>query len=193
MNYNDAMAPCATDQVCHICGSPLDLESYNQKEPLVKKMRHEHLCFNCAFWLDKSENPPKGREIINGSHYVFHNWNSGSGRFCGFGGRPFYALRNDGTVIRSNNVWFQGNIPDRFKDRFPNTARLITRNAYTKLKDNVLFRCDRKGCFDRYHCFFYHADEIEKNGAWNKVPANHVVGSEECELFLNKDKIFIND
>ncbi len=193
MNNNDATAPCTTEQVCHLCGSPIELESYDQKSRLTKKMKHERLCFNCAFWTDKFENPPKGREIINGSHYILHPWNNDRfGRFNGFGTGGFYILHNDGTVLRSNDVWFQGNIPERFKDKFPNTARAITRSAYTKLKDNVLFKCDRKGCFDRYHCFFYHADEIEKNGAWNEVPANHVIGGEECELFLDKDKIFIN-
>ncbi len=187
------MASCATDQVCHLCGAPIELESYDIKAKLVRKMKHEHICFSCAFWTDKIENPSKGREIINGFHYIFSPWNSGEKRFRGLNGSPYYALHNDGTAIRSNNVWVQGRIPDRFRELLPDTAKLITRNAYTKLKDNVLFKCERKGCFDRYHCFFYHADEIEKNGAWNTVPANHVVGSEECELFLDKDKIFIND
>lgn len=189
MNNNDATAMAQNDK-CHLCGSEIGLSEYNQKEKLVQKMKNEHICFKCAFWKDKAEHPAPGREIINGTHYMFNKWNSDDHGFRGCGGSSHYILRTDGTVVRSNNVWIQGDIPNHFLDLLPDTAKFITREAYNKLKDNVSFKCERKGCFDRYHCYFYHADEMEKNGAWNKVPLNHVVGSEECELFLDKDKVF---
>lgn len=193
MTNRDATEACTNKELCSCCGVPMEIDTFDQRASLTKLMHKKQLCFTCAFWKDKIENPVPDREIINGSHYVIHEWQSERCHFQGFGGASMYILKNDGTVKRSNNVWFQGNIPDRFKSELSNTAKFITKTAYYKIKENVNFSCNKKGCWDRYNCFFYHPEEMEKQGAWNKVPDSHKPGNECCELFLNKDNVFSKD
>ena len=130
-NY-DAKEACASKELCSCCGLPTNVDDFDQRAPLTILMRKEQLCFTCAFWKDKIAHPHPDREIINGSHYVFHKWLSKPQHFQGFGGKTMYILKNDGTVKRSNNVWFQGDIPDKFKPQLPDTAKFITKAAYYK-------------------------------------------------------------
>lgn len=190
MTNCDAMEACANKELCSCCGLPTDVADFDQRASITILMRKQRLCFTCAFWMDKIKNPLPGREIINGSHYVLNQWMSEHSHFQGFGGKAMYVLKNDGTVRRSNNVWFQGIVPERFKEQLPDTARFITKTAYYKIRENVNFHCNKKGCWDRYNCFFYHKEEMERNGAWNQIPESHKPGSEGCELFLNKDNVF---
>lgn len=191
MSKNDANEA----QLCHckICGSHQDLGSYDKRALIYKKMKEEQLCFTCAFWKDKIDNPVANREIINGCHYTFHPWIEKPQAFLGHAGSPYYVLRNDGTVARSNNVWFQGNIPERFRTQLPDTAKLITRHAYYKIIDEICFSCPKKGCWDRHHCYFYHKDEYEPDGPYNIVPDNYKIGGEKCALFLDKTKMYLDD
>lgn len=191
MDYNDAMESCANNNVCRICHTPINFEDYDQKDKIVQLMKRDNLCFCCAFWKDKIYKPSQEREIINGVHYIFYPWIPKKKKSIDIRNDSYYVLHGDGSVRKSNNVTIQGKIPDRFKSRLKDTARFITKYAYNKLKDNVQFSCNKKGCFDRYHCYFYNTDIMERYGAWNKIPSNHVVGSEGCELFLDKDKVFI--
>lgn len=190
MNDYDAMAHSSDDR-CVYCGAPINIKDFDKKSPVPQIMARERLCFTCAFWKEKIENPHPDREIVNGFHYVINPWLYSRGFFQGFGGKSMYLLRNNGTVTRSNNVWCQGEIPERFRSQLPNTARFITRRAYDKIKNNIYFTCNKKGCWDRYHCYFYDPEQEKANGAWNTIPDNYVVGSEGCELFLDKNKTFI--
>lgn len=180
----------ASIKTCSICGGPMDIEEYDTRAILTKKMQAKHLCFACAFWKDKIDNPVPGREIINGCHYVFHEWLRQPIPFQGSGGHRYYILRNDGSVMRSNNVWFQGHIPERFRPQLPDTAKLITKRAYYAIKGLECFKCQRKGCWDRYHCYFYDRSIEAENGPWNEIPANHKIGDELCESFLNLDTMY---
>jgi hypothetical protein len=175
-------------QTCSICRNNYDPEQFDKKSPLVQIMTERGICFQCAFWSDKIENPDPNREIINGEHYTFHPFQKNPLYFQGHGGRIFYILHNDKSLLRSNNVWFQGIIPDRFKEKLPNTAKLISKKTYSLLKINN-FTCKTKGCWDRYHCIRYDLS-IEKNSKpWNIVPKNHVIGSERCVNFVNMNEL----
>jgi hypothetical protein len=152
-------------------------------------MNNEQLCFSCAFWKNKIDNPTPNRQIINGEHWIFEPWSDKPLLFAGHGGRAFYIMLNDGSVLRSNNVWYQGEIPQRFRDSLPDTAKFITRTAYYKMKNQPCFQCRAKGCWDRYHCHWYDMS-LEANGPWNEVPASHKIGDECCESFLDKAKVY---
>lgn len=185
----NARGRSASNNTCSICGAPINIDEFDIRAIITKMMKKEHICFSCAFWSDKIKHPVPGREIINGCHYVFHEWLKRPIPFQGSCGQKYYILKNDGSVKRSNNVWFQGEIPDRFKHQLPNTARLITSKAYYTIKSIGCFKCKRKGCWDRYHCYFYDENE-EKNGPWNQVPKSHKIGGENCESFLNKNNMY---
>lgn len=172
---------------CSICGNDYNLDNFDMKSSLPQMMRDRHFCFTCAFWTNKIESPDPNREIIDGQHYVFYP-GPNSAYFQGFGGRTFYAIRNNGELITSNNVWHQGDIPSWFRDKLPDTAKFISARTFRKLRDNP-FKCKSKGCWDRYHCFRYDISIEKEAGPWNVVPKNHVVGQEDCESFINKDNL----
>jgi hypothetical protein len=175
-------------QTCSICKVAYEPGSFDPNALLVKLMDERNICFRCAFWSDKIENPLPYREIINGEHYVFHPYQNKPVFFQGYGGREFYALRNDGSLIMSNNVWYQGQIPEIFREKLPDTARMISKKTYKKLVGNN-FKCQAKGCWDRYHCFRYDISIEESAGAWNVIPCMHVPGEENCESFIHKNRL----
>jgi len=89
-----------------------------------KDMESRQLCFNCNFWLGKL--PLTNRHVvIDGGLYFIGNEDKGE-IFRGFGGRKFTIKRNNGEIIKTTNLWHNGKIPDRFKDKFPDNAEFMT-------------------------------------------------------------------
>lgn len=172
---------------CSICGAEYELSSFDMHKPLPQLMKKRGLCFNCAFWIDKIESPNPDREIINGEHYMFPP-SCPNQDFKRTGGRRVYVMRNDGSLISSNNMWFQGVIPERFREKLTDTAKFISKQTFLKIQSNP-FKCISKGCWDRYHCLRYEISIEEKSGPWNVIPQKHIVGQEECESFINKNKL----
>lgn len=41
-----------------------------------------------------------------------------------------YAQKTDGTVLVSNDVWYQGEVPEAFKHIIPDNAKFITKEQY---------------------------------------------------------------
>lgn len=110
----------------------VDPEDYIESK-LTKIMRKEKCCFTCAFWEDKSLVKDENTFIVNGEHYhsdkpyVDKSIIKG---FLGFGGRDFYLKKEDGTILHANNLWFQGEIPDAFKDKLKDNAVFTTEEEY---------------------------------------------------------------
>lgn len=153
-------------------------------------MKEHHICFNCAFWQDRIDTPPYSHEVIGGKYYIVNpSVRRPINRIKGGRGMEYYIRRNDGTLIKTNNLWFQGEIPKQFRDRLPDTARFITLMGYQKLKKDPQ-KCTSRGCWDRYHCARYDKS-CEKGGPWNVIPKNHHPGDENCPSFVNKSKIFL--
>jgi len=175
-----------TSKKCSCCGVIYETDSFNEKMPLPQMMAKRKICFECAFWIHKIENPLQHREIINGEHYVFKPVQEEKPYFQGYGGHEFYAIHNDGTIVTSNNVWYQGVIPERFRKRLPNTAKFISKTTFRKLNSNP-FICKSAGCWDRYHCLRYDNSIEKQSGPWNQVPKTHKPGEEGCESFINKE------
>jgi hypothetical protein len=94
-------------------------------------------CFTCAYWhqckqLDEMhvEQPNKyhnlGIYVFEGKGLVRYSFNADqpvvSTRFSGFGGRTFYILMLDGTVWKTNNLWYQGPVPEWLRHMFEANA-----------------------------------------------------------------------
>lgn len=174
--------------VCSICGQPININDFDLHQHLPKMMLAEHLCYQCAFWIDKARNPDPNREIIEGNHYIFKPFKEEKTYFMGMRGHKLYIMKTDGTVKCSNDVWHQGEIPERFRSIFPDTAKFIPWNLYCRLSSRQWFKCQRKGCYDRYHCYWYHPELTEPNGeAWNQIPNDWKIGGELCPNFVNRD------
>lgn len=76
------------------------------------------------FWERLLENDLKRSQqvaIIDGHHYVIEPEDDKSGS-RGFGGDKFVIHFNDGREVVTTNLWCQGEIPENYKDKFPNNA-----------------------------------------------------------------------
>lgn len=172
---------------CDLCGQKDDFSDYALSSKYLRIMQKRHICFQCAFWMDLAATPLPNREIISGCHFTVLPTTKRPHQVTnGLGGKEFYIRRIDGTLIKSNNIWYQGRIPQHFKEFFPNTADFLTLMHFQKLTNNP-FKCHAMGCWDRYHCLRYDM-ECEKDGAFNAIPANHRIGDEKCPSFVTPFK-----
>lgn len=132
--------------VCQECGTTEALRWY---EGVNKRLQSEGLCFDCSFWCekvrwaetglatDRAEDrlPPRfgsstgydaaGRTVVrvNANHYVIQPERGDTPLHClGFSGQRFVIEFHDGRRVESTNLWHQGEIPERFRDRLPDNA-----------------------------------------------------------------------
>lgn len=106
---------------CLECGKK---EKLRWDEKMKDKLIKRQLCFDCYFWIkyvDKVDHPYCVR--VDGSHYYIGIEHPGHSAFQGFGGKKFIIKFNDGRKIVSTNLWHQGEIPSRFRDRLPDNAK----------------------------------------------------------------------
>jgi hypothetical protein len=85
------------------------------------------LCWDCNFWYEKIILANyKQVARINGRHYVIED-EAGDTifGFRGFNGQEFTIKFFDGRVVKTTNLWFQGVIPERFRDRLPDNAEFV--------------------------------------------------------------------
>lgn len=86
-------------------------------------------CWDCKFWL------PRIAALHDGKHFVAEGsdgkpyWYSlGSKKtpssHNGFAGRWHTVTFTDGRVVETCDLWFGGDVPERFQDRLPVTAEL---------------------------------------------------------------------
>lgn len=128
---------------CKKCGVGLPsnyLERWLESD--IKEIIKQGYCFYCASWMQTVEIfYDKGKSIIiNGEHYYdggFINKKINGG-FLGFGGRMFFIKMNEGKVLKTNNLWNQGNVPEHFKDILKDNAEFITEEEYNKINNNEL-------------------------------------------------------
>lgn len=178
---------------CKCCGARMLFQGYDIQHRLAHIMNRETICYDCAFWQDIREYPPEHMEIVGNKCMKIYPVADKKDKslILGGKGKMRYFIRNDNTVFQSNDIWFIGIVPERFRKDFKPTAKEITQKAFKKLLKNSL-KCKARGCFDRYHCFRYNL-ELERNGAFNSVSLNWNVGDEHCKFFIDLDNIYIDD
>ncbi|MEV4748997.1 hypothetical protein AB0K21_21685 [Streptosporangium sp. NPDC049248] len=84
------------------------------------------------FWGPGGErglDDPAKRVVVNGEHYLICGDETGG--FRGYGGRRFDIEFFDGRTATTRNLWCQGTIPPRWRDRYPDNARFVTRAKTT--------------------------------------------------------------
>lgn len=102
---------------CVICGKEIEKSSYSNAVLCSSECFHKH------FWLEIIAEKDK-HIIVNGEcYYDGGNVDLKSPHgFLGFGGRRFWIRFKDGKTSTTNNLWYNGKIPDEFRDRLPDTA-----------------------------------------------------------------------
>lgn len=84
-------------------------------------------CFTCNHWLEVIERYKSGDLlVIDGTTYHDAGRSSEPRRsFLGFGGREFQIQTQDGKIIRTNNLWCGGEIPERWRPQLPDNAKFL--------------------------------------------------------------------
>ena len=113
-----------THYSCRECGEAYDASLTNKE--LGARLELAHLCFGCDFWVEKTDwksvsDPDAVR--IGGQHYYIGPEDAPAS-WRGFGGFPHTIRFLDGRVVRSTNLWSQGDNPGSFPRAFARQCRV---------------------------------------------------------------------
>lgn len=120
---------------CRICGK----EHENKRWGVPHEDLCSNDCFTQNFWLEIIDEAKKDKymhPVIDGKCYCVCDEDSKSS-FRGFDGALFYITFNDGHMIATTNLWSNGPVDSRFKDRLPNNAH---RSTIDEIKKNPRIR-----------------------------------------------------
>lgn len=80
------------------------------------------MCFCCHFWM--VDVGASNYVVIDGAAYSVgeEDRNKDFDGPRGHGGRRFIIRRNNGCIIETTNLWHRGDVPDAFRDKFPDDA-----------------------------------------------------------------------
>ncbi len=173
---------------CLFCGKREDLEAFRSvRTPLVSKMRAEQLCFDCAYWKTWISDPEPDTVVISGKLYKLSQpLIQPTMLQARAKGLLFMIDAAESKAYAGQSLILRGTIPPQFSTAIPDQYKLITKDEYCRIYRYNAEMCLSKGCFDRYHCIWYHQEISEPNGPWNTIPKNYVIGSENCPSFVNK-------
>jgi hypothetical protein len=123
---------------CKICKEEIE---FNFDERTVAELRQKRLCFSCQFWDEKvlmRKNHDPNAVVISGQHYyIGKEEQTLKYEMRGFGGQEFKikftAGKRKGQIVTTTNLWFNGKIPEHFRDK-------LTDNAVFKTKENKTCR-----------------------------------------------------
>lgn len=104
---------------CRECSQPGE----ERADAYGAMLRERKLCFDCNhFWqlFEKRDDPSVVR--ARGHHYMIGAKND---PFPGFGGQRFVIKFFDGRVVETKNLWHQGDIPERWRERMPDNAEFV--------------------------------------------------------------------
>lgn len=104
---------------CKICGKVFNEKHY--MKPYEDICSGE--CFTKQFWKEIIAEKDK-HTIINGECYAIGDEKDKS-YFRGYAGRKFKIQKDDNTVIETTNLWYQGVIPEEFRNELKDNAKFI--------------------------------------------------------------------
>ena len=94
-------------------------------------MKQTGECFSCASWEIRLSAPNPDRLIINGWVYSVgqepseDRLRSNRVSMLGMAGRRFDIELADGRRFTTHNLWSGGEVPARYRDRLPDTAKFV--------------------------------------------------------------------
>lgn len=117
---DEYLAELMSGPACQECGRHFETAYC---EPTRSQMIQRQLCFRCNFWTNLHAQKSNHVFIGGNSYSIEKDLDTGTPKHCaGFGGREFAIRFNDGRVVKSRNLWHQGDIPAHFRERLPDTA-----------------------------------------------------------------------
>lgn len=171
---------------CKSCGKRMLLQGYHDEHRLSRIMQQKCICFECAYWEDMKDYPPKYSEVLGDKILKIMPEVIDPDRTMLLGGKGKlrYFRKTDGTIIRSNDVWLIATVPEKHKKDFPATVMELTRLCYDRLTRDKR-RCKSKACYDRYSCLRYDIKMEILKGAYNSVPTFWKIGDTHCKYFMD--------
>lgn len=176
---------------CRLCGKLVDLKSFDMKRTRTREMGIGELCFDCVFWNAIKNMSIPNMHVISGEAAIFEPL---------FGKADRRVLKSNDTLYAVNQTTMEPvrikefksvcKVPYGLSKKIVDEYRFISKDTYMKMNDRQSDVCMMRGCFDRYNCLWYNKNKAEPNGAYNKIPDTYKVGSELCESFINKDKMY---
>lgn len=178
---------------CNVCKKKFFRAEYSLKRSsndILDYAKENGVCFECAYWLHLMKHKPKGFQVANGIAYRVLPFieQPTISMLLGSKGKKYYFVTKRRKLIKSNDVWVIGKIPERFRKDISDTGWFCDKRVYGRLLrfDRL---CKEVGCLDRYKCFRFDTKLELKNGPFNKVPEKWVIGGERCGFFINTDLI----
>lgn len=111
------------DTPCKECGGVIKT---NYLGKIGQTLKEKGLCFSCNHWVEIMEDKDNPRRhFVKGVSYWrkdYRNLPSHEQHVLGFSGSVFKVKTNSGEEYTTNDMWCNGNIPERFKDRLPDNA-----------------------------------------------------------------------
>lgn len=99
-------------------------EEWDYADPATGLFSRDRFWEEKVSWLEHGNRTPTGQHCIRveGHHFVALPGIVKPEGFMGHGGRIMRWIDSEGFVHESNDVWSQGDIPERFRDRLPDNA-----------------------------------------------------------------------
>lgn len=102
--------------VCDVCKRRFKVRKYRNMDICSSE------CFTAEFWLDKLRKGDNFATVrINGNQYYIGPEDD-KGGFRGFAGRIFQIRFDDGRIVKTSNLWHNGEIPNAFRKLLPDNA-----------------------------------------------------------------------
>lgn len=160
--------------ICKVCGKIIELPYYREDPEWLGEMAERSLCYECLYWTDIIEHPDPHGYVINHQYFTFPPAKAGDDDIR-------HILAFDGHQFNSSRIYNHGIIPERFWPELPNNAHFISKKLARVINENIGHNCQKKGCWDRTHCLWYHGPMD-----WNEIPKKHKEGGEGCPIYINR-------
>lgn len=119
-------------RICKDCGERNYSTSFRDC-PEKRLIDSEGICFTCAFWRVRAAE--RHETVIDGRLYTVGNRPEG-GRFNGMAGRRFDIEYFDGRKVTTYDLWSGAEIPERYREAIPNTARFLNGAGFVRIGDS---------------------------------------------------------
>lgn len=98
---------------------------YDIEIKVTKRISHGDSFWGPGGYIEKENIPARKIARIDGHHYVIEE-DDNSGGFQGMGGRAFTIVFDDGREVVTRNLWSQGHVPPKWRERHPDNAHFKT-------------------------------------------------------------------
>lgn len=111
---------------CVVCGKEIEKSQYGSAVLCGGE------CFKKHYWNDIISEREK-HIIINGDcYYDAGNMPDSYTGFLGHSGRKFYIKYFDGRIMSTNNLWYNGTVPEEFRNQLKDNATFCAKAELIK-------------------------------------------------------------